>query len=82
MKTIERKALAKLIENARTPSVPGAELTRELGRVELHTPLESIRLLRSNDFRKGWELCHHRFAESLQYIVGATDKQLKDYVKG
>lgn len=81
MTKLEKKALAKLIDNARTPSVPASQYGGDLGRVELHSTAEAGRLLGSEDFKKGWELCHAKFTEALQMIAAGNAEHLKLYAR-
>jgi hypothetical protein len=79
MTKIERKAIAKAIEQSKRPSVLGAEISKELGRIEHVNPFEAGRLLDSADYVKGWEACHLQMAEALRFISSAKAAEVKKY---
>ena len=81
MTELQKKAIAQVINNARHPTVTGGIFERKK-MTTLISAKEAGRLLASEDYCKGWEACQLAMSESLRFVVAATSKELKHFVRG
>ena len=80
MTKLERAALAMMIRCLRRPSITSSQWTPGEKRIELVGPKEVDRLFASEDFLRGWEECHRRTMELLQFLTCAKPREVKDWL--
>lgn len=85
MNDTEKKFLGRIHKELRNPSVTHSHFQRRstggLLKTVINDAPEADRLMKSEDYRKGWEACHERLKEYIEMMMGSTSAQLKEWMK-
>lgn len=78
----EKHAIIRIIANMESPSVRGIVYTTKgdtLVREEVRSYTETDRLLKSEDFKAGWNECYEQLKEFLTFFVTASPADLRKF---